>query len=353
VAAAASPLVLYISGHGWGHASRAIELLDAMAPRAPDLRLLVRTAVNPALLARTARARLELHAGETDTGIVQLDSLTMDEEETARCAARFYREFDARVDREAAFLAEQHASLVVADVPPLAIAAAARAGIRSVLVSNFTWDWIYQAYPTFERLAPGVVARIADAYARATLALRLPLHGGFASTQAVTRDIPFIARRSRRPREEIRQALAIPPRRPAVLVSFGAYGADLPLDAIRASGAVTIVDEEAGFAAGFRYEDLVAAVDLVISKPGYGIVSECIANGTPLLYTSRGRFVEYDLMVAEMPRYLRCRFIAQEDLRAGRWGNAIEALLRQPPPPEQPRVDGADVAADAIVALLR
>jgi L-arabinokinase len=96
------------------------------------------------------------------------------------------------------------------------------------------------------------------------------------------------------------------------------------------------------------YEDLVAAVDVVVSKPGYGIVSECIANGTPLLFTSRGRFAEYDVMVEQMPRMLRCRHIAQEDLLAGRWRDDLEALLAQADPPERPRVDGAAIAASII-----
>jgi UDP-N-acetylglucosamine:LPS N-acetylglucosamine transferase len=90
---------------------------------------------------------------------------------------------------------------------------------------------------------------------------------------------------------------------------------------------------------------------VVISKPGYGIISECVANGAALLYTSRGHFVEYDLLVAEMPRFLRCRYISQEDLRAGRWAEAIDALLAQPAPRERPRVDGAGVAAEAILNL--
>jgi UDP-N-acetylglucosamine:LPS N-acetylglucosamine transferase len=93
----------------------------------------------------------------------------------------------------------------------------------------------------------------------------------------------------------------------------------------------------------------VAAADVVVSKPGYGIVSECLANGTALLYTSRGRFVEYDVFVEQMPRILRCRYLSQEDLRAGRWAPAVRALADQPPPPDRPRIDGADVAAGKIV----
>ena len=102
---------------------------------------------------------------------------------------------------------------------------------------------------------------------------------------------------------------------------------------------------------GLSYEDLVAAADVVVSKPGYGIVSECVANDTALLYTSRGRFIEYDLFVAEMPRILRCRYISPDDLRAGRWAEAIDALMAQPAPPERPAVNGADVAAQEVIAM--
>jgi hypothetical protein len=68
-----------------------------------------------------------------------------------------------------------------------------------------------------------------------------------------------------------------------------------------------------------------------------------------MLYTSRGRFAEYDVLLAEMPRYLRCRFIDGEDLRAGRWREALEGLLASPPPPETARIDGAGLVAGMIV----
>ena len=47
------------------------------------------------------------------------------------------------------------------------------------------------------------------------------------------------------------------------------------------------------------------AADVVVTKPGYGIIAECLANDTALLYTVRGHFIEYDVLVAAMPRFLR------------------------------------------------
>ena len=45
-------------------------------------------------------------------------------------------------------------------------------------------------------------------------------------------------------------------------------------------------------------------------------------------------------------------YIPQEDLLAGRWADHVEALLQQPPPPERPRVDGAEVAAEETLNLV-
>jgi L-arabinokinase len=102
---------------------------------------------------------------------------------------------------------------------------------------------------------------------------------------------------------------------------------------------------------GFRYEDLVAAADVVVTKPGYGIISECIANETAVLYSSRGHFVEYDVLVTEMPRYLRCAFVDQEALLQGRWRAALDDLLTCPPAPEKPRIDGAGVVAQRLLGV--
>ena len=70
-----------------------------------------------------------------------------------------------------------------------------------------------------------------------------------------------------------------------------------------------------------------------------------------LLYTSRGRFAEYDMLVTEMPRVLRCRYIPQEDLRTGRWAEAVAGVLQQPPPPGTLDTNGAEVVADQILAV--
>jgi len=364
-------IVFYISGHGFGHASRDVEVLNAILRRRPSVPIIIRSAVAAWFLDASLQQRVRLEPLETDPGLAQHDSLRIDEAESVIRARRFYGGFDDLVAAEAAWLRTAGARLVVADVPPLACAAAARVGIPSIVLGNFTWDWIYGAFDEFERAAPGVIATIEHAYATAGQALRLPLHGGFDSMAAVVRDIPFVARRSVRGRAAVRAALGLTSDRTVVLASFGGHGVRLPYaEAVRDGRFVLLLTdfETQGDAAtvapgdmrsvsagellqrGLRYEDLVAAADVVVSKPGYGIVSECVANNTALLYTSRGRMIEYDVFVEEMPRLLRCRFIPQDALLAGIWADHVETLMAQPPAPTTPPVNGAEIAADCILS---
>ena len=342
----------------------------------------VRTSAPKWLFDLTLTRPVDFHTRECDTGVVQVDSLSLDEAATVGRASEFHERLDALAGEEAQWLRSVDARLVVGDIPPLACAAGKAAGLPVIALGNFTWDWIYEGYRDW--LAPGsdLIERLGAAYAAAEVALRLPMHGGFSTIREIV-DLPFIARRSTRAPDDTRTHLSLPLGRPLALLSFGGYGLQrIDLGAVAGLGDYTIVvtadvtanrrasevpsgagtailpanvilvDEQALYGAGLRYEDLVAAVDVVLTKPGYGIISECVANDTALVYTSRGHFREYDVLVREMPRWLRTAFISNEDLLAGRWKPALDRALAQPAPRETIGVDGAERAASAILSYL-
>lgn len=361
-------VVFYISGHGFGHASRDIEVINALGALSPSARVVVRTAAPRWLFDLTVRIPHDFHPLETDTGVVQHDSLSHDLPETMRRAAAFYGDFHARVLRESTFLERIGADLVVGDIPPLAFAAAASRGIPSYALGNFTWDWIYQGYVDDGAVTPGFVEHIRSAYSCARAAWRLPMHGGFEPFSTII-DVPFIARRATHDCETTRRLLGLPVDRRLVLSSFGGYGlASLPLEGLDCLDDYDVVIAEASlggaaasphravhalvegdiYSRGLRYEDLLAAADVVLTKPGFGIISECLANDTALVYTSRGAFREYAVLVQEMPTILRCAFINHDDLFAGRWLEALERARTSPPPSTRPATDGAEIVARLI-----
>jgi L-arabinokinase len=373
----AQAIVFYVSGHGFGHAARSIEVINAILAKRPETRIGVRTSAPRWLFDLTVKGKVTYSTLECDTGVVQVDALTLDEADSIRRAAAFHSDLVTRAASETRVLRELGAGLIIGDIPPLAFAVGASAGIPSVGLGNFTWDWIYADYPRV-RLAPSLLPAIRTAYTRASMALRLPMSGGFENFSNV-KDIPFIARHAMKKRDEVCKLLKLPTDKPIVLVSFGGYGlpaletealtkfkkytvvntANVPLSRSRKEappverkGAYLTVNEEAMYDTGVRYEDLVGAAEAVVTKPGYGIISECIANDTAMLYTTRGHFPEYDVLVEEMPKYVRSAFISHDDLFAGKWESHIDKLLAQPKPKKVPETNGADVAADILLKAL-
>ena len=375
----AAAIVFYVSGHGFGHASRTIEVINAVLDRRPETRIGVRTSAPRWLFDLTVKGKIAFSTLECDTGVVQIDALTLDEADSIRRAAAFHSDLVTRAASETRVLRELGAGLIVGDIPPLAFAVGAAAGIPSIALGNFTWDWVYADYPRV-RLAPSLLPAIRGAYAKGTMALRLPMSAGFETFSNV-KDIPMIARHATRTRQEVCKLLKLPTDKPLVLMSFGGYGlpgletdglakfkkytvvttSNLPVGRTRKQallaerkGSFISVNEEAMYNAGVRYEDLVGAAEAVVTKPGYGIITECIANDTAVLYTSRGHFPEYDVLVEEMPKYLRTAFIGQEELFAGKWGTPLDKLLAQPKAKhyKKPDTNGADAAAEVLLKTL-
>ncbi len=375
----AAAIVFYVSGHGFGHASRTIEVINAVFARRPETRIGVRTSAPRWLFDLTVKGKIAFSTLECDTGVVQIDALTLDEADSIRRAAAFHSDLVTRAASETRILRELGAGLIVGDIPPLAFAVSAAAGIPSIGIGNFTWDWIYADYPRV-RLAPSLLPAIRGAYTKASMALRLPMSAGFESFSNV-KDIPFVARHATRTREEVCKLLKLPADKPIVLMSFGGYGlpgldtdvlakfkkytvvttANLPVGRTRKEtplaerkGSFISINEEAMYDAGVRYEDLVGAAAAVVTKPGYGIIAESIANDAAVLYTSRGHFPEYDVLVEDMPKYLRTAFIGQEELFAGKWESPLDKLLAQSRPKnyKKPETNGADVAAEILLKAL-
>jgi hypothetical protein len=347
-------LAVYVSGHGFGHATRTAEVLAAVRALRPQLPITVVTSA-PAFLFDGLGATVRPLS--CDVGLAQRGALVIDLEATEAACAEFGARWGALVAAETVWLRGSGAVLVLGDIPPLAFAAADAGGIASVGCANFSWDWIYAGVADGRAALLDAATRASEAYRTADLLLELPFAGDMSAFPR-RRRIPMVARRPRVARDEVRARLGLAGTRPVVLLSFGGLGlpgfdrsvlaplekrfrfldaSELPAGRLRALG--------------LAYPDVVGASDVVVTKPGYGIVTDAIAAGARLVYTDRGAFPEYDVMVREMAGYLPTQYVPGEDLRAGRLGPVLDAVLARTdavPPP----TNGAEVAAAALVERL-
>jgi UDP-N-acetylglucosamine:LPS N-acetylglucosamine transferase len=103
-------------------------------------------------------------------------------------------------------------------------------------------------------------------------------------------------------------------------------------------------------ATGLSYSDLVASVDVIITKPGYGMFAEAAAAGVPVLFTARGDWPETEALVTWLQSKAHCAQITTDALRAGAFEQELSQLLTQGPyTPVAPT--GNDEAAALIAAL--
>lgn len=360
-----SPVVAaYVTSHGFGHATRTAEVLRQVRHLSPQTRLSVVATAPERLFRRAIEGDVSVRAVACDVGLAQKDALTIDEPGTVERWKAFAATWPARVAEEAAWLRHVGARVVLGDVPPLAFAAATEAGVPAIALTNFSWDWVYAHLAGRHPALREAADQAAAAYRGAKLLLELPFAGDLSAFPQRER-IPLVARKPRVPRPHARHLLGLG-ERPAVLVSFGGLAfpgfgiatlAGLPdFDFLVSEpmehppAHVRVLPAERLEALDLGYEDVVGAADVVITKPGYGIVSDAIAARTRLVYTERGDFPEYPVLVREMGAYLPAVHVSNADLLAGRLRGPLEDVLSRRFP-DAPDTAGALVAARRILEI--
>ncbi len=338
-------IAVYVSTHGYGHFVRAGAVCLRLAERI-DARFLVCAAAPRVLWPPALALRTEWREFAADAGVVQSGDLAVDLQATRARVDRFVRGFADQVEREAAWLRNRAVGFVIGDVPPLAFAAAYRAGLKSAAVANFSWDWIYR-----EMGMEAAADQAADAYARAgTLFALAPDTPMPAFGRRI--DAGLLGRKAATDRHLVREALRVKPHHRLVLLSLRAEGRNaavrLPapmLDVFYVMpGDAGSRDDLVSFPVGRAYEDVVAAADVVVTKPGYGIVGDTAANGTPMLWAARQGFPEDDALQVWIQANLLSRRVGAEELARGAWREALEDLL------DKARRDPLPVPAAARVA---
>ncbi len=357
-------LALYISGHGYGHATRVLEVARTLVRLRPGVRFLVRSTIPEWLVRLNLGDLATFQHVEIDVGVRQRNSYFPDKLRTLQDFASLWENRSQRIKQEAAALRGSDVRLILADLPPLAFEIAEAAGVPALAMGNFSWDWIYEPYtdehPEYRWLIPA----IREAYGKAVRLFRLPMHGDLSAFPSIC-DVPLVARHAELPASEVRRRLGLAESaKPLLLVALRPEDlADVdwsPLTwlseryEVVAFSPIPLPGAHILPPDFMRFQELVHAAQVVVSKPGYGIVSECIANDTALLYVERHEFREYDVLVAGLDRYGWAEKLSVQDFQHGEWADALQQL-------ESKRqrahghfdTNGAEVVARALLEYLR
>lgn len=353
-------IACFVSPHGLGHAARAAAVLAALGRRFPGGRFHLYTTVPEWFFADSLPFSFLLDSVVTDVGLVQKTPLVEDLSKTADRLDAFYPLDAGRVHRMARILNERGTRLVICDIAPLGIAVAGAAGIPSVLLENFTWDWIYQGYaarqPRFARHMDYLSALFDSADHR----LRARPACGEASGDLIVNPV---SRAVRTDREAVRRRLGVLPDERLILVSLGGTPLEngmLGIGPIPEGTRIVVphgrtpVDRPRLLAAppdAFYHPDLIGACDAVIGKTGYSTLAEVFHAGVPMGIVGRNDFRESAVLEAFAVDAMGALRLDAAELKSGAWIHRISEIIASGRFSKS-APNGAEAAADFIAALL-
>ena len=354
-------IAFFISPHGFGHAARAASVMEGMVRIESSILFDIFTTVPPWFFDRSNTFAFEYHSLLTDIGLVQKSPFQEDLSATVQ-QLKSYLPFDqAKITAVAEKIRQLQSTLVICDIAPMGILVADEAAVPSVLIENFTWDWIYQGYE--EAGLNEFNPYLQSIFAKATHHIQTepicnPTSVDFSAAPA--------SRKIKTPAGEIRQRLGLTQRCKVIAVTTGGvpknYGFIEKLKNQSAtyfiiSGAGKSVDIQDNLIllpanSEFYQPDLINASDAVIGKVGYSTIAEVYHAGVPFGYSARARYRESEPLVDFIENKMHGFTISESEFNNGDWIHRIEDLLALPRI-ERKTPNGADQIAGFITSLLK
>jgi hypothetical protein len=332
-------IAYFISPHGFGHAARAAAVMASLREIDPAIAIEIFTTVPEWFFMDSIGAHFEYHSKITDVGLVQKNPLHADLAKTIDQLNCFLPFNSSHIGRMADEIKGFSCELVVCDISPMGIAVAKEAGLPSVLVENFTWDWVYQEYLDFDSRLISHISYLRSLFDAADYHVQTePVCR--PSSKADLTTLP-VSRRARSCPEDVRKRLGVPPNSKLVMVTMGG----IPLD-YDSMGELT-VSQDIHFVipggrnskeisdnliflphhSGFFHPDLINASDAVVGKVGYSTLAEVYHGGVPFGYIKRSHFQESEILAGYIRNHMNGILIEEEAFQEGTWVRRLSDLL--------------------------
>lgn len=312
-------ILFYISGHGYGHAVRESFLINLV----PDTFHVVITSTIPESLFHEEITReFSYRNKQFDLGCVQKDAITVDIEATIEQYEKIAHRNSLSLQQECDFYKDMNPVALISDIVPFASEIAKKLQIPSFAISNFSW---YETYTHYMNDSSAILVELNRLYTQFDYWIRLTpgetLPDDFRGHETLS-DIALL-REGNACKDEICEYYGIRREKQIVLLYTGTYGLDrvdwkrleeftdcvfigyypLPVDVQN----FKIVKKER-----FTLQDFSASADCLISKLGYGIVTEALSSGTPFLFLPRKNFIEYPALKEALEKAGNCELVSED-----------------------------------------
>lgn len=346
-------LLVDISSHGFGHVSQTVPVVNALVRLIPSLRVTVRTAAPLVILQQRLQCEFTHIPVAFDFGMTMANAVDVLVEKSAEHYRDFHADWERKVQREAQAMRALSPDLLLANIPYLSLAAAQVAKVRAVALCSLNWADLYRHYCVRDAAGEAIYRQMLDAYNSAELFLQ-PQPSMPMPAFSNTRSVAPVAKIGVNQKAKIASRLALASSEKIVLVAMGGMEFRLPMEVwpridgvrwlIPAAWAIEREDISAFDVLDLSFSDVLASVDAVLTKPGYGTFTEAACAGVPVLYVARHDWPEEPYLVQWLSRHGVCAEVERAALASGELQATLQCVWAAPRPPV-PIPLGAEVAA--------
>jgi UDP:flavonoid glycosyltransferase YjiC (YdhE family) len=338
-----STIAYFISPHGFGHAARACAVMAALQEMRPSLQFEIYTQIPFGFFRDSLPGAFNYHPLLSDIGLVQTSPFHEDLEQTLEALDNFLPFDLALLSRLAEEIKQKNCTQILCDIAPLGIAVAKEAAVPSLLIENFTWDWIYEGYRNQAKQFDKHIAYLRDFVAAVDYRIQ---------TQPLCRSAPGnlltqpVSRKPQLTKEAIRKKLNLPPDRPMIVVSMGGIPPQqYPfLEQLMRQKKISFVIPSASqnrqrqenlvllpHHSDFYHPDLIHAADMVVGKLGYSTLAEAYWEGIPFGGITRAQFRESQSLAPFVIQEMRGFTMNEQDFQTGDWISQLPDYLSLAP----------------------
>jgi hypothetical protein len=353
----------FVSPHGFGHAARAAGVMAAIHEMDDSFHFDIFSSVPRWFFQDSLAGGFSYHRLQTDIGIVQKDPLNEDLSETVRYLNEFFPLDHSRISDQVDLIRTMKIELIICDIAPMGIAVAREAGIPSVLVENFTWDWIYEGYLDQEPRLEKHVLYLRGLFSETDYHVQTEPVCRYGK-KADLKTLP-ISRKVRTPASAIRRQLGVPKDNKMMTITMGGIPDHYPfLDQLASHRGVHFVVPGASRStethgnlillphhSDFFHPDLINASDAVVGKVGYSTLAEVYYAGIPFGYVPRAAFRESPVIGRFIEKNMAGMGIEPDEFQDGSWVYRVQRLLALPRV-SRSGSNGAEAVAQFICSLM-
>ena len=330
-------ICFYISDYGYGHASRDIAIIRGILDEFNGVKIYVKTAGPFHFVQQSLpQKNVEVIQTKNDVGVVfKENSISVDREKTGKVLDEWLASWEGYIQSERRFCEKHKVNLILSDIVPQPFIVADELDIHGIAISNFTWYYIF--YNLFGDIP--ATERIKEAYQCADIVLALPFNDEMDILKfKKKKEISLVSREMTVDRRDMRRKCGISDGELLVYVGVGksfdpsflsnmkkidapdvkfliSSNAELPFENV-----IKIPNNET------ETQNYIAMCDLVVSKTGYGTVSEAVKARIPMFLLKRDGFKEDELIGNKVEDLGIGRFISEKSFLDSAWVNESKHL---------------------------